>query len=399
MNSESGNAVICKLIQAVQELTNSADRKLIRLNKDWTHPVYLSSIGVILLLLLLLSSLYLASVGVLLLRLLLFSSCFLGFFPIFSFSFASSFTSFSCSLSRPHAFRVNVFFFFPLLYLCSVGILLLRLLLLFLSSTSPLFFGFYRFLLFPGISPSSRILLNLLLASPSFSFSLSSLSLPFFLLLSSSCFLVFSCFLGFFNVLLRSAASSFRVFCLDLVLFASSSSSFLQLWQLLWRISCVLFRPRLFRPYLSAIWLLVPWPRYHLTGRCSTSVNRRYRVVFSSSPFGIWSLVWSGLVWSGLVWSGLVWSSFRPHIFGNLATFRPSFLVKLTILVRIFVIAFRRSGLFWSSFSSSCFRQSVLWLAFHLTGGSSFRLHLSVIWSLVWSGNFLPSCFWQFGRW
>jgi hypothetical protein len=29
MNSESGNAVICNVIQAVQELTKSADRKLI----------------------------------------------------------------------------------------------------------------------------------------------------------------------------------------------------------------------------------------------------------------------------------------------------------------------------------------------------------------------------------
>ena len=38
MNSESGNAVICKLIRAVQELSKSADRKLIRSNTDWTHP-------------------------------------------------------------------------------------------------------------------------------------------------------------------------------------------------------------------------------------------------------------------------------------------------------------------------------------------------------------------------
>ena len=30
MNSESGNAVICKLIRAVQELRKSADRKQIR---------------------------------------------------------------------------------------------------------------------------------------------------------------------------------------------------------------------------------------------------------------------------------------------------------------------------------------------------------------------------------
>jgi hypothetical protein len=36
MNSESGNAVICNLIRAVQELTKSADRKLIRSNTDWT---------------------------------------------------------------------------------------------------------------------------------------------------------------------------------------------------------------------------------------------------------------------------------------------------------------------------------------------------------------------------
>jgi hypothetical protein len=38
MNSVSDNAVICKLIPAVQEFTKSADRKLIRSNTDWTQP-------------------------------------------------------------------------------------------------------------------------------------------------------------------------------------------------------------------------------------------------------------------------------------------------------------------------------------------------------------------------
>jgi hypothetical protein len=38
MNSESGNAVICNLIRAVQELKKTADRKQIRSNTDWTHP-------------------------------------------------------------------------------------------------------------------------------------------------------------------------------------------------------------------------------------------------------------------------------------------------------------------------------------------------------------------------
>ena len=39
MNSESGNAVICTLIRAVQELRKSADRKQIRSDTDWTYPI------------------------------------------------------------------------------------------------------------------------------------------------------------------------------------------------------------------------------------------------------------------------------------------------------------------------------------------------------------------------
>jgi hypothetical protein len=45
MNFESGNAVICKLIRAVQQLTKSADRKLIRSNTDWTHPLLIIVTG------------------------------------------------------------------------------------------------------------------------------------------------------------------------------------------------------------------------------------------------------------------------------------------------------------------------------------------------------------------
>jgi hypothetical protein len=38
------NTVNCKLIRAVQELRKSTNRKLIRLNTDWTHHVVVNGI-------------------------------------------------------------------------------------------------------------------------------------------------------------------------------------------------------------------------------------------------------------------------------------------------------------------------------------------------------------------